>query len=288
MSMTDGVRPMCPDDIVGAQEAWYRAVVALHDEYPLQTSLPTASPVAYQQRLKHLLDSDAAGCWVAEVDGEVVGLAQALCRGGLWVLSVFGVAPGSQGKHLGVALLERALDYGGFSRPGLILSSVDPRAIRRYVQAGFTLLPAMAAVGTPVVSTLPAAPDVRPGGDRDLGLADRIDVELRGGEHGPDLRYILGAPEAQLLVVEERGYAVSLDGRPALIAARDEDAARQLIRATLAQARGPVTVPWLTASQQWAMSEALGAQLRLQPHGPIMVRGWPGSPATYIPNTSFG
>jgi GNAT superfamily N-acetyltransferase len=285
--MTDGIRPMQPEDIAGAQDAWYRALNALHAELPLLSRLPAVSPAAYQQRLSHVLDCDSRGCWVAEADGQVVGLAQALRRGGLWVLSVFGVAPGWQGKHFGVALLERALEYAEPSTRCLILSSLDPRAIRRYVRAGFTLLPAMVAVGTPAVSA-PMAPDVRPGDEQDFSLAGQIDVELRGGEHGPDLQFILRAPGAEMLVVEERGYAISVNGSPALIAARDEGAARQLLRATLARASGPVTIPWVTALQQWAVGEALDAQLRMQAHGPVMVKGWPEFPLPYIANTSFG
>ena len=50
------------------------------------------------------------------------------------------VAPTAQNQGVGRALLEHTLAYAKESEPGLIVSSPEPRAIRRYASAGFALV----------------------------------------------------------------------------------------------------------------------------------------------------
>ena len=96
-------------------------------------------------------------------------------REGVWGLSLFGVKPGLQGQGIGGPLLEGALRAAEGCRAAIILSSSDPRAMRRYFRAGFRVRPCLAAAGELNRSRIPAGLRARPG---DLE-ADRADDRRR-------------------------------------------------------------------------------------------------------------
>lgn len=115
-------------------------------------------------RLAHPLRTDPDGAFIAERDGRVLGAAQAIRRERLWVLSLLAVDPEAQSAGAGRALMDRALGYGAAGDAGLIVSSSDPRALRLYGLAGFSLWPAFEAVGSLDRAKLPEPirPFVRP------------------------------------------------------------------------------------------------------------------------------
>ena len=90
-------------------------------------------------------------------------------------------------------------------------------------------------------------------------------------------------------MLESRGYAVARGAKPVFMAAQDEEAARDLLYACLAQACSDdvVEVNWITAHQQWAAGVALDAGLELHPVGPVMTRGMP-VPCLYLPSGAYG
>jgi GNAT superfamily N-acetyltransferase len=109
----------------------------------------------WRGRVAYVLSTDPDGAFLAECDGRVVGVAQALKRERLWSLSLLAVRPDAQAAGVGRALLERSLLYGADTDAGLIPSSNDPRALRLYALAGFSLLPTFAATG---IGALPWSP----------------------------------------------------------------------------------------------------------------------------------
>jgi GNAT superfamily N-acetyltransferase len=253
-----------------------------------------ASDEHYAGRLAHMLRTDPDGCWVAAGADGPKGLAVALRRGPLWVLSNFAVDPSAQDAGVGRALLDRAAAYGDAEGPGLILSSRDPKAMRRYAFAGFALRPSVTAKGTVRRAGLARADGVRDGDAADLELAAHVDELQRGASHGPDFGALLD-DGARLLVFERgtrQGYAVvrQSDHRPVVVAATDPDAAIQLLTAALADVPdgGESEVGWLTGAQQWAIGVCLRAGMELHPVGPVMVRGHPGPMAPYVPNGAYG
>ena len=290
MSSPVDIRPMEPGDVARAEIVWQEAFAGMrrranlperrHDEHQAERTC---------RRLRYFLGSDPGGSWVAVGGDEVVGVAQASKRGPLWLLSLFGVATRAQGRGVGRRLLDQALGYADRDGPGLILSSPDPRAMRRYVAAGFSLHPVVSAMGRVRAERLPPVDGVRAGTAADLDLVDKVDERVRGAARRGDIGHLLD-DGVQLLVLEGRGYAMVRGAQPVMLAALDEAAARDLLVATLAGASPgqEVEVGWLSGDQQWAMDVVVVAGLELRPSGAIMVRGLPGPPRPYIPNGAFG
>lgn len=282
------IRPLEPADVEEADAvAWASLRVGIPDEH-----LPADEEARRRRgrlRIAHLQATDPGGAWVAQAGGEIRGVALALVREGVWGLSLFAVAPGHQGRRIGTRLLEPALAYADGAHGALILSSVDPRAMRRYARAGFALRPCVCAAGIADRGAIPAGLKSRPGdplADRDI--CDAASRAVRGAAHGADVAKMVEGG-GQLLVLEGRGFAVHGDGRVWLLAAWDEDAARDLLWSCLAAARPgtSASIEFITAGQDWAIEVALEANLALSPDGPLFVRGEVGPLAPYLPSGAY-
>jgi GNAT superfamily N-acetyltransferase len=284
------VRPMRPGDEVGAEMAWDDAYRPLLIEHHLPAPPRTPEMTAMvQQRMAYLCTTDPGGSWVA-VDGDaVVGVAQAHLRGGVWVLATLGVVPGVQDRGVGRLLLDRSLEYGDRSSPGAIFASPDPRAVHRYVQAGFELHPTVVAYGP--VRRMPAPPpEVRVGTVDDLTIVDEVDRTVRGFTRGPDIGHLLGAGCQLLLDEDGGGYAVIRGPRLALLSAADEPTATHLLEAMIIRcpADEVVDVSWITAEQQWAVRALADAGVSLQVHEAVMMRGAWQPTRPYLAHGIFG
>ncbi len=248
---------------------------------------PPPPPMPSLVRIQHLLERDPGGAWVAEDDRRMVGAALALDREGVWGLSLLVVLPEYQSQGVGGALLERSLAYAsGGERGAIILASPDPRALRAYARAGFEAHPCFDASGHARVARPPAS--VREGDERDIPFTEAVDRAVRGAAHGSDIMAFLRA-HRRLFVLPDRGYAV-LDGNGVnLLAALDEDAARDLLLAVLAAAPADqeAHVEWITAAQRWAVPVVLDAGLRLKPGGAVFLRGDVGPFAPYLPSGAY-
>ena len=288
------IRPMEAEDVEASEELWQHSWSALRQAYALPGAPASAADRArLRRRIEHLRTTDPGGSWVGDDDGMVTGIAQAFVRQGLWVLSLLAVAVSAQSRGLGRALIERALAYGPAAAPGLILSSRDPRAMHRYVSAGFRLEPAITAVGEldrdrlmAVTSSAPGL-GVRVGDAGDLALVAAISRAQRGAVHEPELQFFLR--EGARLLVSDGGFTVIGNHGPVLLAAGDDETARALLLAGLAAVTGDeVQVGWMTGCQQWAIGTCVELGLELHPSGAVMVRGAPGPLSPYLPSGAFG
>jgi GNAT superfamily N-acetyltransferase len=282
------VRPLLPDDVPGADAVGWGALreqipAGFHpDDDELRTTRGRA-------RIAHLQATDPEGCWVAERDGEIVALALSLVREDVWGLSLFAVKPGLQGQGIGRRTLEPALAYAEGRRGAIILSSTDPRAMRRYFRAGFRLRPCMTTAGPINRSRIPAGLRSRPGHlEADRDVLDAASRHVRGASHGPDLEAIAGAG-GRLLVLDDRGFAFHREGSPVLLAARDDEAAADLLWSCLAGGPpgGPVHVDFISEHNDWAVAVSLDAGLALGTEGPVFVRGETGPFTPYLPSGAF-
>jgi predicted N-acetyltransferase YhbS len=280
------IRLMRQDDVAAVHALAVRAFDDLAERLGLPREAPGDAAVA-QIRHRHVVRTDPRGCLVAVEDGEVVGAAEAIVREGVWGLSLLIVDPGTQSAGIGSELLRRASAYGNGARGRIILASSDPRALRAYRRLGLWPQPCLIASGVPRgVAAAPAT--VRAGTRGDVPLTEAVDRVVRGAAHGADIGCLLDLG-ADLLVVPDRGYALVRDHVVRLLAAADEEAARDLLRAVLAGAGGQeVTIEWLTERQGWALDVCLDAGLDLQvAPSVVFTDGEIGPFRPYLPSGAF-
>ena len=257
--------------------------------FEIDISLPAAA-ARFRERLAHLLRTDPAGAFVAVRGGRIVGAAETMMRERLWCLSLLAVAPGQQSAGAGRALFERTLRYGTGAAGGLIVGSNDPRALRLYGRAGFSLRPTFEAAGPLSRRALPRPhPGVREGDLPDLEALEPLSREIRGAPYTPELELAL-RQGARLLRFGDRGFAVAQAPFGVwLLVARDEEAATALAWSALelaADAERPC-LRWITGDQEWAIAVALQAGLRLSAAGALCVRGRPGALRPFVPSGPF-
>lgn len=289
------IRPMRPEDVPACERisssAFYELDVRTH-----QRGWPDPSPRSGQRaelwsrRTGHLLRTDPEGCWVAEVDGEVVGFATSLVRELMWILASYAVRPGLQGRGLGRVLLEAALHHGRGCLRGMLNASPDPQALRRYALAGFRLHPQLLFTGQVARSVLPEVRHVREGTPGDRDLLDSLDRRTRGAAHGPDHELLL--QELRLIVTDRptgSGYAyVNPAGAPVVLAASSRRAAASLMWEALAGSDpdAGVEVGHVSPANDWAVDVAMAARLDVWSRGFLALRGMK-EPAPYLPHPTL-
>jgi predicted N-acetyltransferase YhbS len=289
------LRPLQPPDVPSVDamnHATMRAMAATYDRDPLPEERTTELVERARHRIAHLQRTDPGGAWVAVAGDQVVGVALSLRRGPMWFLSLLAVATNVQSRGVGKQLLDASLRTSAGAGSSWILSTTDPKAVRRYALAGFAPHPGYSATGPLDRSLLPAGLGVR---DADLAeegqLVDEVVTQLRGAGYGPDLA-AMAATGQHLLVAEDgrdRGFAVLRGGAVGSLGATSPALAQRLLWATLARAETPdVTVDWLTADQQWAIDVVLAARLSLGA-GPSSCRRATLGPMTpYLPGGAYG
>lgn len=278
---------MRPEDVpvverLSAESFYELDVRTFPPHWPAPVLRPPERADNWNARAAHLLGTDPGGCWVAEDATGVVGVAVSFRRELLWCLATYAVVPELQGRGIGRPLLEAALSHSQGCLRGMLSASTDPRALRRYAAAGFSMHPQMWLTGRVDRSTVPVIEKVREGSAADIELMDSVDRRTRGAAHGaPDHLLMLSA--MRLLVSDTTtgsGYAyVAPDGAPALLAASNRRTAARLLWAVLADSQGTITVNHLTAANDWAVHVGLAARLDLFQGGFLAVRGMkPPSP----------
>jgi len=163
--------------------------------------------------------------------------------------------------------------------------------MRRYARSpGYRLLPTVGLSGIWDGRGAPAALRCRRGDlSADAQTIDGASRQVRGASHRRDLPRLLDAPDAILLVIDDEGFACVRHGSPALLAARSQSAAEDLLWGAITSgARGrKVSYDFVTAENQWAIRVGLDAGLSIAPDGPAFVRGQVGSLTPYLPHGAY-
>jgi GNAT superfamily N-acetyltransferase len=284
------LRPMRGEDVLTAErlsaEAFYELDLR---SFPRSAPDPELRPAAragdWVRRTQHFLETDPGGCWVAEDESGMVGFATSAVRDKTWILATYAVRPHLQTRGVGKQLLDAALHHGRGCLRAMLSSSADPRAVRRYRLAGFSLHPQMLLRGTLDRSAIPIIDKVREGTPGDLDLLESLDRQTRGASHGADHTFMQSC--WRLLVSDTTtgsGYAyVGSGGTLALLAASNRTAATRLLWTVLADGPADVTVPHLTAANEWAVDVGMAARLELHTQGYLALRGM-APPTPYVHN----
>ena len=278
------IRPMTTADLDDAERLSDEAFSPMA-EPGMSTQRTPVQQAQWRQRAAHLLRTDPAGCWVADTDGTMAGFATSYRRDLTWFLATYAVRPDLQGAGLGRALLDVSLTHARGCLRGMLSSSRDPRAFRRYRLAGFTMHPQMFLVGQVDRSAIPVVDHVRDGDESDFALLDSLDRRRRDAAHGPDHAVLLA--QHRLVVVDRAagsGYAyIGDDGKPAVVCATNRKVATDLLWEAVASAPvdAVLTVPHLTAANEWAIDLGLAAGLEVHTAGYLALRGMK-PPAPYI------
>jgi GNAT superfamily N-acetyltransferase len=289
------VRPAREEDLAAMAELTGLAYTEV-DRRTFQRDWPDPQPRtpqrngAWARRSAHTLRTDPDGCWVAELDGRVVGCALSRVRELMWILSSFAVSPDVQGRGVGTQLLAAALHHGRGCLRGMFSASADPAAVRRYRLAGFDLHPQMFVTGTVDRAALPVVERVREGSAGDIDLMDSIDRQTRGAAHLSDHELLM--EQFRVLVCERsssQGYAYVDDaGSPVLVAASTRRTAADLVWEAFASSQDGSTVSLhhITAANQWAIDVGLAARLSVHTSGYLCLRGMK-PPAPYVHHGSM-
>jgi GNAT superfamily N-acetyltransferase len=280
------VRPMTADDIDGVvavvHEADGEADRAAGRAPEQRTDEQNAS---FRTGMQRFVDLDPAGAWVAADGDTVVGMAEAIRRGPFWGLSMLFVHPRNQSQGLGRRLLDAALGYAEGAEVRMIMTSPDPRALRRYSGAGLTIHPAVEASGKVDRTTIPAGLPGRSGDVGDVDLVADVDAGLRGSR-ADDVAYLV-KHGSRIEVVDSgrgRGYAVHRNNRLSLLGATDEQTAAQLVWRFLAETDDNAQVWCMTAAQDWAVRVTLAARMRVIGAGPLFMHGRDHPPGPWLPS----
>lgn len=289
------VRPMTLDDVAAVERitdvAYYDVDVRTHRVgRPEPAHRSEARAALWQRRTTHILRHDAGGCWVAEDESGVLGAAASMRRDLTWVLAAYAVRPGLQGRGVGRQLLDAASAYGSGCLRAMLSASEDPKALRHYRLAGFSLQPTMLLRGTVPRDALPVVERVREGSAGDIDLMNSVDRQVRDSAHGVDHEFMT---QAHPLVVVDRstgsGYAyVEPGGGTYLLAATNRRTAADLLWESLAASTPdePVSVGHLTAENEWALDVGMACRLELDTQGYLALRGM-RTPVPYLPSGHF-
>lgn len=239
----------------------------------------------FRDGMRRFVERDPDGAWVAVSAGSVVGMSTAVRRGSFWGLSMLFVDPDHQSQGFGRLLIDAALAYAAGAEVRMILSSSDPRAMRRYSQAGLDVHPSVEASGKADQAAIPDNLSARLGDASDLDLVASVDAGLRGSR-AEDVEYVLGVG-ARMDVIDDgaaRGYVVHRSGRVVMLGASDDATASALLWQFLALQDGDVQLWGLTARQNWAVKVAYAARLKVLPAGGLFISGRNEPPGPWLPS----
>jgi GNAT superfamily N-acetyltransferase len=284
------IRPMRPDDVAAAERLSAESFFELDQRtfqrgWPDPELRPASRAGNWVTRTLHFLETDPGGCWVAEDDTGMVGMATSFVRDKTWCLATYAVRPGLQGRGLGKQLLEAAMYHGRGCLRGMLSASSDPKAVRRYRLAGFSLHPQMFLTGKVDRTAIPVIEKVREGGASDTDLMDSIDRQVREAAHGPDHKLMQGMWRSIVSdTTTGSGYAyLDEQGRVALLAATNRRTAARLLWTALADGGEEQTLSHITVANEWAVDIGLAARLELHTEGYLALRGMK-PPAPYVHN----
>jgi GNAT superfamily N-acetyltransferase len=131
------LRPARADDIPACLEVFFVSLDELHarlGEPPLPRNSESTGAA-----MRHLVETDPDGCWLAEKHGRVIGFGLTHRRGEHWYLAFLFILPTEQSRGLGRQLLEACLGEArgtGVTRRSVVVEAIQPVSTALYAQFG--------------------------------------------------------------------------------------------------------------------------------------------------------
>lgn len=239
------LRPGTPDDAEACGRICYDAFATLAAAHGYACDF--SSPDAATGLVSALLAHPGIYSVVAEADGVVVGsnfLDERAAIAGVGPITVDpGVRDGTVGRHLMVAVMERA---AARDKPGvrLVQAAYNTRSLGLYARLGFEVRETLACLQGPPLRIGIEGFIVRAATDDDLEACDRICRAVHGHDRSPQVGDAIFLGKA--LVVERdgrvTGYATGLSFFDHSVGERDDDI-RALIGAADAFGGPGILVP---------------------------------------------
>ena len=171
----------------------------------------------------HLFDTDPDGHWGAFFEGKMIGFCVATIRGRQWYLGYLFVDPKYQVKGVGRRMLERAFEYGAHKADSRALATFPYNETALALYASFGMMPTWPIFemekkiekGEKVVKS--GLKMVEDKSKKGLGKINRLDREIRGYTHLPELQFFATDPKHHICHFydggEWVGYSVVNNGR---------------------------------------------------------------------------
>ena len=243
---------------------------------------------------RHLWEN---GFTYAAISGKKpVAYARCIRRGDTWELTEFFTHPAAQNRGTGRALLEACLEHAAGAGQRLVVASLDPPALARYLGAGLAAHQPIHQLEAPEPGPSADLGDLTPvrAGPADIPTLDALDVGAIGYSRGEEHRYWLEAGRACFLLQRDGAAAGYVYVGPRAgcgpgVARRAEDAGPLAAFAVAGGATraGPAAAPNLSPRRFFAVPGsnlgalqallAAGARLLPLPNLLMAARPLPGS-----------
>lgn len=215
-----------PDDAAVCGDILYRAFKTLADRHDFPPDFPSVE--VGQAVMAMLIAHPGAYGLVAEIDGRIVGSNFADRRSPVIGIGPISVAPDTQNRGVGRALMQAAVDH--FTERGaagirLHQAAYHNRSLCLYTSIGFQAREPVSVISGPPLGIGFPGHDVRPAAEADIPACNALCRRLHGFDRAGELRDAVGAGTAT--VVEHlgvvSGYATDIGFLAHAVAATNRD-----------------------------------------------------------------
>ncbi|HEX8144781.1 MAG TPA: GNAT family N-acetyltransferase [Pyrinomonadaceae bacterium] len=188
-------RPAIEAEIDEAVGIFLAAVKDMYERHGISSPVPERAVIETSYR--HIFETGIF--YVAEVDGRIAAICNAVVRDRLWFLSGFWMLPQFQRQKIGGPLLRRVRDEGAGAGASIFFtwSSVDTTAMASYMKQGMLPGYQILTFGGTLARELPgprAGYDVQP---LDISSAMELDGQVRATAREADHMFWLAQPGYQ-------------------------------------------------------------------------------------------
>lgn len=254
------IRPATPADAEECGRICYDAFATINANHNFPCDFPNVETAI--GLLTMMFSHPGFHCDVAETGCRIAGSNCLDERSVITGLGPITVAPGTQNRGVGRALMRAALDRAkAQGRPGvrLIQSAFHNRSLSLYTSVGFDVREPLACMNGPAIGAVPLGCEVRAAETADIPACDELSFRVHGFTRSGELADAIAAGSARVVVRDGRitGYttAVAFFGHATAESNRELEA----LLGAATQIEGPgVLIPTRNAELfRWCLAHGL-------------------------------